>query len=140
MIDPQQVTAAVLAVLQAGPDQVRYQTAPANPPAIYGVLERPPGTSHDGTMDRPHAELLYRCRIRAVAVDRSPDVAAEAAEATGHRLAVLLLDYSTPITGPGWAVTGRRHEADAGVDTEGTLANHIADYELYVAPAASPSP
>lgn len=114
-----------------------YLTAPEGSPAVYFVVERPPGTVREGSLGDPEADLLYRFRIRAVARHTDVTQAGRAAEDLLHQLSARFLDRSVLIDGVGWEVSGREQIADGGTDAQGQLANATADFEALITASRS---
>jgi hypothetical protein len=138
MIDAREVLDAVEGALaDALDDPVRLFTAPAGAPAAYVVVEVPPGTARTGTLGDPEQDAELRVRLRASA--RYVDVAeaSRAAMSLATAAAAALLDRTVTISGSGWEITGREQIADGGIDHEGPIANHTADFTLHVAKASA---
>ena len=138
MIDLGAVTQAVRDRVDAGVTvPVTVTTAPATTPrpVSYCVIELPPGTVRTGTVALPEDGATFRVRVRAVARSNQNDVARREVQRVTHQATLALLDRTQPITGTGWAVSGRTMVSDSGVDVEGEVANLVVDFDLYVAPA-----
>lgn len=135
MIPVAHVHAAVLTVLRATGLPVGDVTAPPGNPAVYGVLEHPPGTQRVGTVAIPEQGATVRIRIRGVGVSKTPAVARQAAQDVAHRLGTALLDRTVPISGEGWECAGRTHVVDSGLDLQGEVANTVDDYDLDISRA-----
>ena len=138
MIDLGAVTQAVRDRVDAGVTvPVTVTTAPATTPrpVSYCVIELPPGTVRTGTVALPEDGATFRVRVRAVARSNQNDVARREVQRVTHQATLALLDRTQPITGTGWAVSGRTVAGDSGVDVEGEVANLVVDFDLYVSPA-----
>ncbi len=136
MIDVRLVCDAAVAHLDATLDEpVRFATAPAGDPEAYVVVELPPGMQRLGSMGDPEAQAIVRLRLRTVVRHRFVDQASRACLDLAGRAATAILDRSTLLAGTGWAVTGREVAGDGGLEPIGPIANHVADFDLYVAEA-----
>lgn len=130
----------LLAHLRAGLDaEVGALNAPNPAPAIYHVLEYPPGTQVDGPTGAPEADGILIVRVRTVA-KASVDTAAAAALDRADAVDAVLLGPRDRIYGTGWEVVGRAMHADAGVVAEGPVANVVRDYRLHIARANTTTP
>ena len=138
MIDFGAVTQAVHARVDAAVTvPVTVTTAPAGTPrpASYAVILVAIGSQRTGTVTMPEDSAIIRVSIRAVARSNQVDVARREVQRISHLCGTALLDRTQPVTGTGWAVTGRTEISDSGVDVEGDVANLVVDYELTVSPA-----
>lgn len=133
-VDVRQLVNAVIEVLQAaaGDKPVRAMTAPEPlPDGSYCVVELPAGEPLDATLGGEHGGWV---RLRTVCVSHNPDEAWQEATWLKHRLRGALLDRSVLLSGDGWVVSGRRHDADAGTEWHGASVNSWDDYALLVEP------
>ena len=136
-------TRAVLDVVEAAARlattvPVDLHTASDQRAQQYVVIEAPPGSDRHGGLGCPEADATIVVRVRSVARHSSPKQAARAASSLVVAVTAALLDRSVPLTGTGWEVAGRAVVGDAGVDTQGDLANAVIDVALYV--VAKPTP
>jgi hypothetical protein len=124
------LTDAVLAALvaAAAPKPVGDLTAP-DTTGPYAVLERPPGPGLDPSLA---GERTGWVRYRVRCVSSTPGTGRQEAEWLRDRLRAVMLDRSVPLTGDGWQVGGRRHDADGGAMWEGATVNYVDDYALWV--------
>lgn len=133
MIPANDVTDAILTALRGtGSDAlpVGDHTAPNPAPALYGVLETPPGGADAGSLGEPGDAITVRVRIRAVAKNTTITAARQGAT---HLLDELVDRLRTEtIAGAGWTVSGRTHLGRGPVDIEGPVANATDDWALLV--------
>ncbi len=133
MIPANDVTDAILAALRGtGGDAlpVGDHTAPNPAPALYGVLETPPGSIDAGSLGEPGDAITVMVRVRAVAKNTTITAARQGATHLLDELVDRL--RTTAITGTGWAVTGRTHLGRGPVIVEGPVANATDDWALLV--------
>jgi len=132
VISRQAVIDACLTRLVAVEANTALTTAPTGTPALYGVLEVPPGGLHDeGTLADTGAHLMITIRVRSVSRNQDLSVATHAALDLAGRYETGLVGE---FTGTGWKakVTAL---ASAGADPEGQVVNVVDDYQVWAVPA-----
>jgi hypothetical protein len=111
---------------------VALHSAPAPAPPSYLVVELPPGTTRYGSLGCPNENAVVRVRLRGVARHKDPKAASRVAQRLTAAVEAHLLARSTDLSGDGWECDTRTHVADAGIDWQGDLANHVVDLDVVV--------
>ena len=150
MIPRHTVTRTIVAMLRsaidtgARPVAVAHQRAPMVPPQSYVVVRSAPGSQRTGPQTKPVDWMNLRIDLVAVATASTDDLAATEAERITDLSVAALFNYTTPIGGDGWAVTGRAFVSDSGVigdaNEAGATANITTTIDLYIVAAASVAP
>lgn len=143
-LDRLPMTTALQSLLESGTGKpvglARLPMTPASPEPVpakppYSILWSIPGTTYGGPWNDAHADAAWMYQVTVVA-ER-----ADQAEWLMDRVRKVMVGRASdgawqhPLNVPGMYVMDRRHVADAGGDSEGSIVSLVERYALSVTPS-----